>query len=149
MISPALSRRMIIYTDHEPIVFAVESDCARAYAYWELQRTLHSFPVPCSIRHVPGILNPADPFSRGVEVSPDTDAWALLLGDALAHHSIAEHDISIQEDGVYGVLQPEWLLTARNPYRSLFAPLLFGMDDQHVSPPSQTSLTTKYRAGRG
>ena len=111
---------MIVYTDHLPIVYAVDSDCARAFAYWELQRTLRSFPVPCTIRHVPGTINPADPFSRGEIVNQNTDAWALLLGDALAHHRIAEHDIGLKEDGENGVSQPEWLPTARNPYRSLF-----------------------------
>ena len=120
LITPSLATRAIVYTDHEPIIFAVEADCARAYAYWVLQRFLRSFPVPCSIRHIPGIDNPADAFSRGEDLTQVPDVWYALLGDALHFHQATQHQLETQGDGEYGVSQPEWLHTARNPYRSLF-----------------------------
>ena len=118
-ITPALSKRVIAYTDHLPIVYAVEADCARAYAYWRLQQTLRRIPVPCSVRFVPGSANPADSFSRGGDLSHDS--WTHVLCEALEYHRSTQGHLEKAEDGEHGVSQPEWLATARNPSRALVA----------------------------
>ena len=120
-ITPALAQRVIVYTDHSPVIHAVGADCARAFSYWQLQRLLRSFPVRCVVRHIPGSLNPADGFSRGHDSTADPDAWAVILRDAVQFHRSFEL-VSAHGDGGYGVEQPEWLPTARNPSRPLCAP---------------------------
>ena len=122
----------MIYTDHEPIPHqfpphTVGADCAKAFSYWCLQSTIKQLGVPCSIRHIPGLTNPADCCSRGVDASEDP-AWSEILYSALLFHGETEKvrskrkDKRVEhEDEVYGVLQPERLATARNPYRPLFS----------------------------
>jgi len=115
------SEGVCIYTDHEPVVKALRTSCARTYTYWVLQNALRSVATPCVLRHIAGSLNPADGFSRG---RLDAD-WSEVLGEALAHHQACDrlphHPTSTPTgDGKEkGTQPPEWAATARNPVRAL------------------------------
>ena len=118
LVAPATTASVIIYTDHEPLTAAVAADCANAYSYWVLQSTLRGLAIPCSIRHIPGVLNPADGFSRGDDLGGSTN-WREVLEGALDYHTKEDHTKDhTKVDGGYGA-QPEWLATARNPWRTL------------------------------
>jgi hypothetical protein len=105
-------QRVIVYTDHMPIIWAVESDCAKAYAYWAPPATASHFSGAVSVRFVPGTKNPTDSTSRGHELA---DAWSKILINALDFHTAVELDMNKDD----GVSQPEWLPTARNPFGKL------------------------------
>ncbi|PHR97545.1 MAG: hypothetical protein COA68_12375 [Oceanobacter sp.] len=114
-----VTRHVHLYTDHAPLIHAVPSVCARTYTYWRLQKLCREFRAMgtmITLRHIPGIKNPADPGSRGIS---KTDVeWNLLLQDAKQHALDTE-------DGEYGKrvndaeTGPEWASTARNPTRAL------------------------------
>jgi hypothetical protein len=87
LVAPASSSSVTVYTDHQPVVYANASPCAKGYAYWRLQLFLLEFGVPVTIAHISGAANPADVFSRGCGVSALTDiSWQACLTAALADH---------------------------------------------------------------
>jgi hypothetical protein len=117
------TRPVLVYTDSGPVVSAAHSDCARAYSYWVLQGTLRDFAAAgrrVTIRHIPGLRNPADSLSRQEVV--DNPALWLSFDDAWTYHRQQDAHTSTKqdEDGRYGS-KPEWLQTARNPLRRLFS----------------------------
>ncbi|PHR94983.1 MAG: hypothetical protein COA68_17750 [Oceanobacter sp.] len=117
-ISAGTHRRVVIYTDHDPIVGALNASCAKAYTYWRLQKLTRSLPnTSVEVRHIPGVINPADAFSRGIGNCGD-ERWRIIMAQATKHHD--DHE----EDGEHGTdtshAAPEWRATARNPYRGLF-----------------------------
>jgi hypothetical protein len=107
---------VIVYTDHSPIVPAILSDCARAFSYHVLQCTINGLRLNpllrIGIRHIPGLINPADGKSRN---NDDDDSWRKIMGEALKWHG----DRESKEMGESGCVLPEWAATASNPYRTL------------------------------
>jgi len=120
-ITPSPKTCVMVYTDHSGVVDAVAAPCAICYSYWKLQSFLASFPARVLLRHIPGVSNPADSFTRGpVDLSLEHDpTWQALVGKAQLHHADAQHAIDDGEDGVTATATAEWLDTARNPWRDL------------------------------
>jgi hypothetical protein len=118
-ISPSTSTGAMVLTDHQPLQYAVTGDCARTFAYWRVQRLVRTFPIPISIRAIPGIFNPSDRFSREFPASSMED-WEFCNAVSLSAFEKArmtsEHR-QRQENGNTG--EPEWMATARNPLRVL------------------------------
>ena len=115
-ISPTPTTSVAVFTDHQPLIAATEAPCAKAFAYWHLQRFLRNFPAPITLHHIEGTMNPADAFTRGPMASPHDPAWARVLGDALTYACMQTH--KVEDDGANGG-QAEWACTARNPTRRL------------------------------
>ncbi len=107
---------IIVYTDHSPIAPAILSDCARAFSYHVLHCTINGLRLNpllrIGIRHIPGLINPADGKSRN---NDDDDSWREIMGEALKWHA----DRESMEMGESGCVLPEWAATASNPYRIL------------------------------
>jgi hypothetical protein len=113
--SPAASTgAILVYTDHQPIVAACASPCAKGYAYWRLQQFLLHFPRDVRIAYIPGNINPADERSRGRSTGA---TWHAIFAEALKHHT--KNTTANGENGDSGKY-PEWYATARNPNRPLF-----------------------------
>ena len=110
-IAPSASTHVLVYTDHDPVVTAVTSTCAKTWTYWLLQRTIRQFPVSITVRHIPGSINPADPLSRG---NNNWDLLLDLLDEAKQYHRTQQQ--TTEDNGEHGA---EWRLTARNPLRPL------------------------------
>ena len=121
-VTPLPGRHIRVYTDHQPIVDALSTDCAKGYAYWRLQSLVHSLPCEVSVRYIPGQTNPADSFSRG-EVSEDDLRWRIVLAEAWRQHSddtlSARSNNGTRAKGEDGSVPCEWAATARNPLRVL------------------------------
>jgi hypothetical protein len=100
---------VVIYTDHENMIDAVNSRCAHSFSYWKTQQFIRALPYRVTLRYVKGEHNPADKFSRG-ETIVDADGEKR---QAEAIHSAA------CENRVVGYGGPEWVPTARNPRRAL------------------------------
>jgi hypothetical protein len=119
-IAPTPDSRVVVYTDHAGVVDAVSAPCANCYAYWRLQCFLAGFPARVVLRHIAGVKNPADVFTRGpVEPSRELDpAWQKMVADARDwHEQVAANTNTSRRNGADG--GAEWLQTARNPYRAL------------------------------
>jgi len=113
-VSPRSDKHIRIYTDHQPVVDALSSDCAKGYSYWRLQSLVRTLPCRISVRYIPGEDNPSDSFSRG-DVSEDDLRWRIILAESWRkHHLPAEPKKEV--DGLAG---PEWASTASNPLRVL------------------------------
>ena len=61
---PVWAKNVMIYTDHEPMIFAAQKTVGKAYSYSAVLRFLGEFQTRFHFRFVEGILNPADPLSR-------------------------------------------------------------------------------------
>jgi integrase len=118
-IAPAATTGVVVYTDHEPAVWAVASPCAKGYSYALLQQFLRRFPAPVTLRHIPGEMHPADTFTRSA-AAPPTTAFSSSINAAVQFHDHAQQQALLRaavsgEDGK----RAEWALTARNPSRTL------------------------------
>jgi hypothetical protein len=116
-ITPGTNVNVVVYTDHQPIISAVQSTCSKAFTYWVLQKTVRQLSektgTSITIRHIPGEQNPADGISRS---GLSDQLWHSLINDAMAIHQ--SHEAQHEEHGEDGM--PEWAETARNPLRALF-----------------------------
>ena len=121
-VTPDPGRHIRVYTDHQPIVDALSSDCSKGYAYWRLQSLVRSLPCEVSVRYIPGQTNPADSFSRG-EVNEYDLRWRIVLAEAWRRHSGSTLDAQstggTRVKGEDGTVPCEWAATARNPQREL------------------------------
>ena len=118
-ITPTTTTTVAVYTDHAGVVDAVAAPCANCYAYWRLQTFLASFPARVVLRHIAGVMNPADAFTRGpVDLMLEHDpSWQQLVGTARQFHEAAAS--TSRRNGEDGGAAAEWLQTARNPHREL------------------------------
>ena len=116
-ITPGPDVNVVVYTDHQPIIPAVQSTCSKAFTYWVLQKTVRQLcektGMSINVRHIPGTQNPADGISRS---GLSDQLWHSLINDAMAIHQ--SHEAQHEEHGEDGM--PEWAETARNPLRALF-----------------------------
>ena len=71
---PAWSKRVVIYTDHQPLIWAAEKTVGKAYAYSMALNFLEDYGIngntKFTLRFVEGIINPADPLSRNFAPPP-------------------------------------------------------------------------------
>ena len=124
-ITPGPSSNVLVYTDHEPLKSAMLADCAKTWAYWDLQKTIKTFPGQIRIQFVRGELNPADRFSRSFPATP-LEPWEFCNVVSL-HAFQQQHQLEQRfEHNEHGVTGPgpeaEWEQTARNPYRMIVPP---------------------------
>jgi hypothetical protein len=74
----ATPQHVVIYTDHAPLVFATAKTFGAAYSYSWLCARLGAYTmVDFDIRHITGVLNPADKLSR----TKFTNQSATTMGD--------------------------------------------------------------------
>jgi hypothetical protein len=116
LVSPTDGTSIHVYTDHEGLVYALSSQCAKGYAYWHLQKFLATFPAPTRFSHIPGLKNPADKFTRG-RLEETLVCDPRILDEALQSHH--EHQLR-----GYGEVEPdeswrEWRTTVEKPLRRL------------------------------
>ncbi len=61
---PSTAKKVVIYTDHLPLVYAKQRTVGRAYSYSRMIQFLESYDTQFELRFVPGEQNPADVLSR-------------------------------------------------------------------------------------
>jgi hypothetical protein len=120
-ISATTSSGVLVLTDHQPLQYAVVGDCAKTYAYWKVQRLVRTFPVPITIRAIPGTANSADRFSRQFPAS-SLEGWEFCNAVSLSAFEATRLQMEHQQQQAHGSTgEPEWLPTARNPMRTLLS----------------------------
>jgi hypothetical protein len=71
---PAHMRCVVVFTDHEPIVWAAKKTFGKAFAYSWLMNALAQYGnTGFEIRHVTGSMNPADELSRTIFMDQHTN----------------------------------------------------------------------------
>jgi len=103
-------RRVVVLTDHLPLVYAARSGYAKAFSYNVLlQRIRKHFPtLSVDVEFIPSCETPADGPSRGTAIDEKKleNAWKFTREK--------EEEKEKRENGVDG---PEWFKTAHNPVR--------------------------------
>jgi len=111
----ATTHRILVVTDHEPLMWAWQrpTKAARAWAYNScLLRICQALPqLTVDVKFLPGHMNFADPPSRGFEMSSAAIHEANVTGKQMAE----EIQKTNEENGKTG--KSEWALTASNPIR--------------------------------
>jgi hypothetical protein len=119
-ISPTKDTHVVVYTDHASLVDALRAPVATCTPYWKLQAFLANWPSAVEVRFIPGELNPADAFTRGVlEVQlavQHTAEWKNKLCNAQVFHGVQQVECDGKGNGGSSL---EWTATARNPLRPL------------------------------
>jgi hypothetical protein len=81
---PTTTRKVTIYTDHLPFVFAAKATFGRAWSYSEAIQFLSGYKTEFDVQFVPGEHNPADALSRARPLNTTKPTAPLLTVTSVA-----------------------------------------------------------------